>query len=112
MGDHAEMLFALNNLGSLYRELGMLAEAREVLERAADVAAQTGQAHIGAMVLANRGEVEMRDGDSAGARERYERALGEFTRLGAKADVIETRRRLCELDSDRRAGRRGAVAGD
>jgi signal transduction histidine kinase/tetratricopeptide (TPR) repeat protein len=98
MGDHAEMLFALNNLGSLYRELGMLAEAREVLERAADVAAQTGQAHVAAMVLANRGEVEMKDGDLAGARERYERALSEFGRLGARADVIETRRRLCELD--------------
>jgi signal transduction histidine kinase/tetratricopeptide (TPR) repeat protein len=98
MGDHAEMLFALNNLGALYRELGMLADARAALDRAADVAADTGQGHIAAMVLANRGEVEMRDGDLAGARERYERALVEFVRLGAKADVIETRRRLCELD--------------
>jgi signal transduction histidine kinase/tetratricopeptide (TPR) repeat protein len=98
MGDQSELQSALNNLASLYRELGMLADARVDLERAAAVSAATGNAHIAAMILANRGEVEARDGDLAGARERYERALVEFQRLGAREDMIETRRRIAELD--------------
>jgi signal transduction histidine kinase/tetratricopeptide (TPR) repeat protein len=98
MGDQIELQGALNNLGWIYRELGMLADARAHLERAADVTAFTGNAHIAAIVLANRGEVEMRDGNLAGARELYERALVEFQRLDAREDVLETRRRLAELD--------------
>jgi signal transduction histidine kinase/tetratricopeptide (TPR) repeat protein len=98
MGDQSELPNALNNLGSLYRELGMLSEAREALDRAAAVATASGNPHLAAMAVANRGEVEVRDGDLAGGRERYERALGEFVRLGAREDLIETRRRLAELD--------------
>ena len=93
-----ETLYALNNLGSLYRELGILAEARAALARASELAAALGHAHMQAMVLANRGEVDARAGDLAPSRERYERALAEFVRLGARDDAIETRRRLSELD--------------
>ena len=97
-GDRQETLYALNNLGSLYRDLGMLAEARTALARAADLATALANGRMLAMVLANRGEVDARAGDLGAARERYERSLGEFARLGAKDDAIETRRRLSELD--------------
>jgi signal transduction histidine kinase len=98
MGDQSELQLALNNLGYLYRELGMLSDARADLDRAGEIAALTGNSYVAAMALANRGEVEMRDGDLAGARERYERAMTEFQRMGAHEDIIETRRRLAELD--------------
>ncbi len=98
LDEQSELVNALNNLGSLYRELGQFAQALAALERAAKVAEQTGHAHMQLMILGNRGEVMFRQGDVAGAREVYDRALIEFERIGAQEDVIETRRRLCELD--------------
>jgi signal transduction histidine kinase/tetratricopeptide (TPR) repeat protein len=97
-GDRLETLYALNNLGSLLRDIGALAEARATLTRAEGLAEALGHTHMAAMVQANRGEVDARAGDLAVARERYEKALAEFDRLGAKDDAIETRRRLSELD--------------
>jgi signal transduction histidine kinase len=97
-GADAELLNALNNLGSLYRDLGLFAEARAVFERGAEVAARTGTVKLAAMIAANLGEIDAREGDFARASERYAAARAEFERLGAKADVIETRRRQCELD--------------
>ncbi len=97
-GDRVETLYALNNLGSLLRDLGALAEARATLTRAEGLAEALGHVHMAAMVQANRGEVDARAGDLAVARERYEKALAEFDRIGAKDDAIETRRRLSELD--------------
>jgi signal transduction histidine kinase/Tfp pilus assembly protein PilF len=97
-GEATELVNALNNLGSLLRDQGDLADAMALLERARLVAERVGHAHMGAMILGNRGEVLFRQGDLAGARECYERCLARFTELGARADRIETQRRLCELD--------------
>ncbi len=98
LGNDDELLRVLNNLGSLYRDLGLFAEARRLLERATEVAARTGATRLAAMVAANQGEIDARCGDFARASERYRTALAEFERLGADGDVIETRRRMCELD--------------
>ncbi|MEM9493364.1 MAG: tetratricopeptide repeat protein, partial [Myxococcota bacterium] len=96
--EQSELVSALNNLGSLYRELGQFNEALSALDRASQLAADTGHAHVAAMIQGNRGEALFRRGDLVGARECYEQALAEFQRMGARDDVIENRRRLCELD--------------
>jgi signal transduction histidine kinase/predicted ATPase len=96
--EQTELVNALNNLGSLYRELGQFNEALAALERASQLAATTRHARMAAMIEGNRGEVLYRRGDLAGARECYEHALSEFQRIGAREDIIENRRRLCELD--------------
>lgn len=96
--EQSELVNALNNLGSLYRELGQFTEALAALDRASHVAAVTGHAHMAAMILGNRGETLFRRGDMAGARDCYEQSLAEFQRIGAREDIIENRRRLCELD--------------
>jgi signal transduction histidine kinase/predicted ATPase len=96
--EQSELVNALNNLGSLYRELGQFNEALGALDRAAHVAAMTGHTHMAAMIQGNRGEVLFRRGDLSGARSCYEQALNEFQRIGAREDIIENRRRLCELD--------------
>ncbi len=96
--DQSELVNALNNLGSLYRELGQFNESLEALNRAGTVAASTGNTHMAAMVHGNRGEVLFRRGDLSGAREAYQQALNEFQRIGARDDIIENSRRLCELE--------------
>lgn len=96
--EQSELVNALNNLGALYRELGQFNEAISVLDRAASVAAMTGHTHMAAMIQGNRGEVLFRRGDLTGARACYDQALNEFRRIGARVDIIETRRRQCELD--------------
>ena len=96
--EQSELVNALNNLGSLYRELGQFNEALAALDRAAHVAAMTGHTHMAAMIQGNRGEVLFRRGDLGGARECYDQALNEFHRIGAREDIIENLRRLCELD--------------
>jgi signal transduction histidine kinase len=97
-GADAQLGNALNNLGSLYRDLGLFDEGRAVLERGAEVSARTGNPQLAAMIVANLGEVDAREGDFARASERYAAARTEFERLEARGDVIETRRRQCELD--------------
>lgn len=96
--ESVELVNALNNLGSLYKDRGELGEALAALDRARAVAERTGRAHMAAMALGNRGEVLARQGDFVGARQCYERCLKLFESLGAREDLIETRRRLCELD--------------
>lgn len=98
LDERTELVRALSNLGSLYRDQGHFSQAREALARAARVAELTGHAHTAAMVTANLGEVLFREGDAAAAREHYRRALQEFERIEAREDIIETRRRMCELD--------------
>jgi len=98
LDEHSELVNALNNLGSLYRELGQFAQALTALDRGTEVARETGHAHMQLMIRGNQGEVLARQGDLASAREIYEEVLDGFTRIGAAEDVIETRRRLCELD--------------
>lgn len=98
LDERSELVSALNNLGSLYRELGLDDQALEVLERGAELAEETGRAHIAAMILGNRGEVLARLGDLANAEACYRRALSEFQRMDAGDDVLETERRLCELE--------------
>ncbi len=98
LDEQSELVNALNNLGSLYRELGQFAHALAVLERAAEVAERTGHAHMASMVLANRGEVLFRQGELGAARDCYVRALSEFERIGAQEDIVETKRRMSELD--------------
>ncbi len=98
LDEQSELVNALNNLGSLYRGLGQFAQALAALDRAGEVAAATGRGHMSAMILANRGEVLFRQGEATEARACYQRALEEFERIGAKEDIIETGRRLAELD--------------
>src|SRR5690606_20509968 len=62
------------------------------------IAQRTGHAHMAAMVLGNRGEVLFRQADLAGARQCYEAALAQFQQMDAREDIVENRRRLCELD--------------
>ncbi|HEU5060083.1 MAG TPA: ATP-binding protein, partial [Kofleriaceae bacterium] len=83
--------------GALYRDLGELSEAASALDRAARLAAETGNPHTSASIHANRGEVLYRQGELAAAGEHYARARGEFERLGARDDLVETARRQCEL---------------
>jgi signal transduction histidine kinase/predicted ATPase len=94
----SELVNALNNLGSLYRDRGELGEALAVLDRGRAVADRTGHAHMAGTILGNRGETLFKRGDLAGARECYMRCLALFEQLGAREDLIETRRRLCEVD--------------
>ena len=75
-----------------------LAEALGVLERAHVIAQRIGRTHTLARILGNRGDVLLRQGDLAGARDAYEQALAQFETLKAREDLIETRRRLCEVD--------------
>ncbi len=109
--EQSELVNALNNLGSLYRELGQFNEALTALDRAAHVAAMTGHTHMAAMIQGNRGEVLFRRGDLSGARTCYEQALNEFQRIGAREDIIENRRRICEPRHLRGQGDRGARRG-
>lgn len=97
LGEKSELVFALNNLGALYRDLGELSEAAAALDRAARLAAETGNSHMSAIIQANRGEVLARQGELAAAGEHYARARGEFERLEARDDLVETARRQCEL---------------
>ncbi len=98
LDEHSELVNALNNLGSIYRGLGQFAPALAALDRATEVAAATGHTHMAAMIRANRGEVLFRQGDQPAARECYLAALEEFERIEAREDIIETWRRLAELD--------------
>jgi signal transduction histidine kinase/tetratricopeptide (TPR) repeat protein len=97
LGEKSELVSALNNLGALYRELGELNEALAVLDRAAALAEATGHAHMAAMITGNRGEVLFRLGELSAAGDCYARARGEFERIGARDDLVETDRRACEL---------------
>src|SRR4029453_17046672 len=69
----------------------------DALDWAARTAEDGIDERVAAMIVGNRGEVLARMGDYAGAAACYARAPGEFERLGARTDEIETRRRLCEL---------------
>lgn len=93
-----ELVNALNNLGILYRELGQFDQALAVLDDAARMAEAVAHQHMAAVIEGNRGEILFRLGDLFGARESFTRALAAFERIGAREDVIENRRRLCELD--------------
>lgn len=98
LGERSELVNAENNLGSLYRELGELDKALVSLDRGEALAAETGHAHMAAMIRGNRGEVLHRQGDIPGARACFTAAVSEFERIGAADDLIENRRRLCELE--------------
>jgi signal transduction histidine kinase/tetratricopeptide (TPR) repeat protein len=98
MGDAQELAVALNNLGLIARDRGDLPVALGLLDRARRIAQKADRRHTLGMILGNRGETLFRQGDLAAAREHYETCLGIFEPLGAREDVIETKRRLCELD--------------
>jgi len=98
LDESSELVNALNNLGSLYRDMGELERAQETLDRGAVVAERVGHTHMGTVILANQGSVAFRLDDLAGARALYLRALVKFEQLGSRADEVETRRRLCEVD--------------
>lgn len=96
--EKSELVNALNNLGILYRELGQFDEALAAFDRGAQVASTVAHKHMAAVIEGNRGETLFRLGDLTGARESYEQALEAFERIGAREDIVENRRRLCELD--------------
>ncbi len=94
-----EELLILNNLGSLYRERGDSPRARDLLQQAlAKIQQAGGHARIEAMVRGNLGEVAAREGDAAGARALYRETLEIAQRTGARGELVETERRLADLD--------------
>ncbi|HKA86656.1 MAG TPA: ATP-binding protein [Haliangiales bacterium] len=98
LDDAQELTVALSNLGSLARDRGDFAGALALLERAEGIADRAGRTHFVGLARGNRGDVLARQGDLAGARACYESCQVLFQRLGAREDLIETRRRLVELD--------------
>ena len=94
-----EELLTLNNLGSLYRERGDFPRAKDLLEQALSKIQQAGgYARIEAMVRGNLGEIAAREGEVARAAELYRDTLEIAQRTGARDEVVETERRLAELD--------------
>ncbi len=98
LDDAQELTVALSNLGSLARDRGDFAGALALLERAEGIADRAGRTHFVGLARGNRGDVLARQGDLGGARACYESCQVLFQRLGAREDLIETRRRLVELD--------------
>ncbi|MFH0902903.1 MAG: ATP-binding protein, partial [Pseudomonadota bacterium] len=93
-----EQVGALNNLGCLYRDRGELAESVAVFDRAMVLADRAFRPYVKAASLGNRGEALFKQGDTARARESYESCLRHFESIDARGDLIETKRRLCELE--------------
>ncbi|HWE22768.1 MAG TPA: ATP-binding protein [Myxococcales bacterium] len=94
-----ERLLLLNNLGSLYRERGDLPRAKDLLNRAlAEIAESRGHARLEAMVRGNLGEIAAREGDVREAEALYRQTQEIAHRLGARDELVETERRLAELD--------------
>src|SRR5438128_1153759 len=94
-----EQLHILNNLGSLYRERGDLPKAKDLLQQAlAKIQQAGGYARIEAFVRGNLGEVAAREGDVVGAGALYRETLEIAQRTGARDELVETERRLAELD--------------
>ena len=93
---------ALNTLGCLYRELGQFDQALDALEQAQHRienpkdSAKTEQ--TSARILANKGEVLFRRGNLVEANNCYQKALHKFELVNSLFDIVETKRRLCELD--------------
>jgi eukaryotic-like serine/threonine-protein kinase len=98
LDEKSELVNALNNLATLYRDLGEMSEAIATLDQAAHFAKAVGHAYMAAVIEGNRGEVLFRQADMAGARACYDAILPQFIELGARQDVIETRRRIAEVD--------------
>jgi signal transduction histidine kinase/tetratricopeptide (TPR) repeat protein len=98
-----EELLTLNNLGYLYRETGDLPRAKDLLRRAlAKISEAGGYARMEALVRGNLGEVAAREGDLQGAEALYLTTLELARRIDARDEVVETERRLAELDLLRR----------
>ena len=94
-----EELLNLNNLGFLYRERGDWPRARELFNRAlASIRRAGSHARIEAMVCGNLGEIAAREGDPAAAEALYEQTVAIARRIGARDELLETERRLAELD--------------
>lgn len=98
-----EELLTLNNLGYLYRDRGDLPRAKDLMARALGKIQEVGgYARMEAMVRGNLGEVAAREGDLAGAEELYLETLAIARRIDARDEIVETERRLAELDLKRR----------
>ena len=98
-----EELLTLNNLGILYRETGDLPRAKDLLRRAlAKIREAGGYARMEALVRGNLGEVAAREGDLQTAQALYLETLEQALRIDARDEVVETERRLAELDLLRR----------
>ena len=98
-----EELLTLNNLGNLYRERGDLPRAKDLLRRAlAKIREAGGYARMEALVRGNLGEVAAREGDLQAAQALYLETLEQALRIDARDEVVETERRLAELDLLRR----------
>jgi serine/threonine-protein kinase PknK len=94
-----EELLTLNNLGFLYRERGDFPRARELLTRAlTKIRRGGGYARIEAMVCGNLGEIAAREGDASAAEALYRQTIEIARRIGARDELLETERRLAELD--------------
>jgi signal transduction histidine kinase/tetratricopeptide (TPR) repeat protein len=94
-----EELLTLNNLGFLYSERGDTPRAREMFRRALTrIERAGGHARIEAMVRGNLGDIAAREADPAAAAALYRQARAIAERIGARDELVETERRLAELD--------------
>ena len=96
-------LLTLNNLGYLHRERGDLPRARDCFRNAlAKIRDSGGYLRMEATVRGNLGEVAAREGDLAAAQTLYDETLEIARRIDARDELLETERRLAELDLRRR----------
>jgi signal transduction histidine kinase/tetratricopeptide (TPR) repeat protein len=96
-------LLTLNNLGYLHRERGDLPRARDCFRKAlTKIRDSGGYARLEATVCGNLGEVAAREGDLAAAQTLYDETLEIARRIEARDEILETERRLAELDLQRR----------
>ncbi|HWE23945.1 MAG TPA: ATP-binding protein [Myxococcales bacterium] len=98
-----EELVTLNNLAYLYRERGDFPRAKDLLRRAlARIGEVGGYARLDAMVRGNLGEVAAREGDFAAAESLLQETKEVARRIDARDELLETERRLAELQLLRR----------
>lgn len=96
-GDRSALAQAYNNLGSLYGDIGDYPRAAKYLEEAIRIRARTGHAGL-ALACANLGEVHLKQGRHAEARDHLERAIALCEEGRGPGYLIpDARRMLAEL---------------
>ena len=97
-GNRPDLVMAYNNLGFLFKDRGDLERAALELRRGLQEAQEAGFQRGAAMVHGNLGEVLTRMGRWAAARSHLEQAHHLALQLSASGELLETERRMAELD--------------
>ena len=98
-GVGSDLLDALNNLGSLYRDSGQVDRARACLQDALDTALATGHESLAPMLLGNLAEVAAIAGDPVAA-DLYVEAAQRAEATRNRSEQAEALRRLAQLRLD------------